>query len=242
MNENSLRHDGLQGGDAELARDLLSLHRAPSAALQRRVESIPGQATPRARVTRHLVWVIVALAVVGFVFASPTARAARETVQEVIGRVHLIFADLNPYRDEPVTLVEGEGMSLEEARERVSFDFAVPQGFTATEVTVYASGDSPDVVSMHVCDANFLCFELRARAHNDAGGTLVGPESVETILINGQEAAVLSGGWDSESGTWIEDVGQTTIIWETGGVQYELMTRTEAASLEELIAVAEAVQ
>lgn len=240
MKENSFQ-DEFRGTDAELVRQLVRLRQTPSAALRRRVEDIPQQAAPRGGFVPRLAWIAVVLVAIGLVLNVPAVRAMLDPLEEVIGRIHLIVTDLNPYRDEPVTTVEGEAMSLEEAREKVSFDFALPQGFTANEVTVYTFGGTPDFVEVDLCNVSSLCLELLASAYSETGSTLVGPESVETIQVNGQEAVVFSGGWDADSGTWIEDVGQTTIIWEAGGVQYELMAVTEVASLEELIAIAESV-
>jgi hypothetical protein len=227
MSENNFQEELQSTGD-ELAQQLVSLRQVPSGALQRRVQAIPQQATPQGRFSPRLAWIVVALVIVGL-------------AEEVIGRIHLTVTDLNPYTNQPANLVEGQVMSLEEARDKVLFDFAIPQGFTATQVTLYAFGDRPDLVEVNLCNANSLCLELLAFAHRESGSNLVGPESIETVLVNGQEAVVFHGGWNAGSGEWIEDVGQTTMIWEAGGVQYELMAATDTVTMEELIAIAESV-
>jgi hypothetical protein len=240
MSENNFQEELQSTGD-ELAQQLVSLRQTPSGSLQRRVQAIPRQTAPQGRFSPRLAWIVVALVIVGLAIGSPVARAALEAAEEVIGRIHLTVTDLNPYTNQPANLVEGQVMSLEEARDKVLFDFAIPQGFTATQVTLYAFGDRPDLVEVNLCNANSLCLELLAFAHRESGSNLVGPESIETVLVNGQEAVVFHGGWNAGSGEWIEDVGQTTMIWEAGGVQYELMAATDTVTMEELIAIAESV-
>jgi hypothetical protein len=75
---------------------------------------------------------------------------------------------------------------------------------------------------------------------NNLSQTLVGPESSQTILINGQEAVLVRGGWDEDSRTWSHQERVTTLIWRANGVQYRLLSFSNLP-LPELMAMAESV-
>jgi hypothetical protein len=80
-----------------------------------------------------------------------------------------------------------------------------------------------------------------ASSENQLSQILVGPESSETILLNGREVVVVRGGWDKESRTWSHQDQVITLIWTVNGVQYRLLSYSDAVSLTELKMMAESV-
>jgi len=236
--------DEFQGADAGLARQLLNLRQTPSAALQRRVQAIPQRSACRERFVPRLAWAAVALIFVALASTSPAVRATLGKVEEVIGRIHLTIIDHLPEAEE-VTITETQSMSLKEAQAAVSFDFVmptyVPTGFTTSgQVEVWTPRDK-ELVMIEWRDAENNLLSLSAWRHDEDVSTLVGPDSTKTILINGQEAVVMRGGWHSPTGKWSRQDRITTLVWEVNGVHYHLMTLNNIVSLEELVAVAESV-
>ncbi len=238
--------DEFRGADAGVARQLLNLRQTPSAALQCRVQAIPQQSAHRERFVPRLAWAAVGLILVALAFASPAVRAALSKVEEVVGRIHLTVTDSVPGAPREFTFTETEWMSLGEALAAVPFDFAmptyVPDGFTTSgQAKVWTSYDGKEIVIIEWRDAKGHFFALDAREYYEGAHFTVGPDSSKTILINGQEAIVVSGGWNASCDTWNDQAGTTALIWEANGVLYKLMTFRNAVSLTELIAVAESV-
>lgn len=73
--------------------------------------------------------------------------------------------------------------------------------------------------------------------------SVVGPDSVEEVQVNGQPAALLNGVWsgnsDSKETAWNSDVG-LTLTWTIDGVTYELSSPTLDAAT--LIQIAESME
>ncbi len=231
----------------ELAQQLLSLRRPPSAKLEQRIRAIPQQ-TVRLRIAPRWVWASVALAViVGLLFASPAAQATLGQFQQIIGQIHLTILDVLPARTDPI-VIESTPVSLGEAQDAVPFDFLTP-GYLPPDLRPQAEIyvielDSP-IVKLLWRDTKGGFVQLSIHQANDKSTqieNIVGSESSDTILINGQEAAIIYGGWNQASRTWSHQDRLVTLIWVVNGVQYNLLSYSTLIPPPELIAMAQSIR
>lgn len=233
--------------DRELARQLFNLRRPPGDALERRIQAIPyRQAGPRLWLPR-LAWASMALLVMALLFISPPARAMLGQFEQVVGRVHLLVMDVLPTPTASI-IIESTPVSLAEARALVPFDVILP-GYRPARLTaaeqIFVTRLEPPVVKILWRDVEGGFVQLTARLYDPDRNpieTRVGPESSQTVLINGQEAVVLYGAWDEASRTWSHQDQVITLIWQAGTVQYELLSFSDVVSLPELMAMAESVR
>jgi hypothetical protein len=245
--------DGFKAEELELAQQLWELRRQPSPELARRVQAIPGR-PDRLRPgllgvgSRPALAVLAALLVVaGLFFASPAAQATLGQFEKIIGQIHLTILDVLPRRTNPI-VVESTPVSLAEARAAVPFELTkpayVPAGLAA-EAQVYVIELESPIVKFLWRDAagGFVQLSIhRAGDETSQIENVIGSESSDTILINGQEAAIIYGGWDETSRTWSHQDRLVTIIWVADGVQYNLLSYSTLISRAELRAMAESVQ
>jgi hypothetical protein len=236
--------DQLPPDEAELARRLLSLRQAPGPALQRRVQAIPQQ---RQFVPRSLVGGVIAVVVVALLFISPPVKATLDEVQKVMGQIHLTVRSVWPKPTATVVMIEPVAMPLAEAQAVLPFDFAVPAYIPSSLIVsgdeVFVTQLATPLVKMQWREAEGGFVQLSAHAAdalNNPSQTLVGPESSQTTLINGQEAVLVRGSWDEDSRTWSHQERVITLIWIANGVQYRLLSFSNLP-LAELMAMAESI-
>jgi hypothetical protein len=238
--------DELTGNETQLAQALRDLRQAPDPDLYRRLATIP---QPRSRRRARLAWIaIAALLVAGSLFVSPTARATIDQVVERVGQVYLTVTDKLPFRDE-ATITEGVTMSLNEARAAVPFDFGVPTdlpaGYALAQVEVWMPNDIVgQVVQLTWRNPDGGLLELGVHAYDDHEPihTIVGLDSIETVLVSGYEAALVRGGWDSDSGSWGYQDQTVTLIWQAQAVQYSLLAHPDRFLADELVSIAESIE
>jgi hypothetical protein len=246
MMDNQSLIDELTQDEMSLARALSDLRQEPSAGLYRRLAAIPQR---RSRRLARLAWVAIgALLVAALMFVSPAARATIDEIVERVGQVYFTIADKLPYRDKAI-IVEGVTMSLDEARAAVAFDFgmpiALPAGYELDRVEVWMPNETVgQVVQLTWRNSEGGLLELGVHAYDELVPihTTVGLDSIETVLVNGSEAALVRGGWDSDTGTWGYQDKTVTLIWRVSAVQYSLLAHPEAFSVDELISIAESVE
>lgn len=236
--------------ETELARQLYNLRQPPSPALQRRVQAIPQPEAPPLRVApRGLIGGVIALLVVALLFISPPVRATLDEVQKVMGQIQVTIRSVWPQPTATVMVLETKPMSLAEAQAALPFAFAMPShlpgGLTGSQDEVLVAQSPVALVKVQWRDPAGGVVQLSAHAAgpaNQLSQTVVGPESSEPILLNGQEAVLVRGGWDEDSRTWSHEGRVTTLIWTVNGVQYRLLAYSEVVSLAELIAMAESIK
>jgi len=238
------------GADAEMMRHLLSLRQDPSPALVARVRAIPAVPEQRRWPALRWAWALTAVAVMLAVLValSPPLRAAIESLQEIIGSVYLSIADRSPDTSD-ATIVEPQLMTLEAARAAVPFDFdhptRGPDGWVMDEqVRVNDLGGGPFVKIMWSNPGHAGIVFSASPAHLDDGtpvSTLIGPDSFREIVIGGQPAVIVKGGWDHDSREWAwPDV--TTLVWTVDEVKYSLSTASGEISEAELVTMAESAR
>lgn len=183
-----------------------------------------------------------------FLFTSPSVRATLGELEEVIGQIYFTVTDQLPY-DSEANVIEGELMSIEEAQAAVSFGFALPDYLPAGYINSGLAGlRQPNelvdqVVQIMWQHSSGDLIELSVHAYDPAKPihTVVGPDSIESVMIAGQEAALICGGWDSDRREWSRQYQSITLLWELNGVQYGLLGYGDGLSVDELLAVAESI-
>lgn len=235
--------------EAELARQLFALRHRPSQALQRRIRTIPQQPAYRTWPVPKLAGVVGALVLIALLFMSPPAQATLGEVRRVVGQIHLVVRSAWPEPTATIVLPEAKPISLTEAQALLPFELSlpgeIPPGLDVTKQEVFISQVAGPVIKLRWPDQVGGFVQLSARAagsENEAVQTLVGPASSESLLVNGQPAVIVRGGWDETSGAWSYEDQVITLIWTVDGVQYKLLSLSRSVSLTELIAMAESIQ
>ncbi len=238
-----------QGEDAALAEQLLSLRQPPPPNLQRRVQAIPQKSRGKHRFKiPRMVWGVAALVVVLMLVVSPGARARLGELRQVVGQINLGVTDVEPTFTNPVA-VDSVAVSLDEAQMLVPFNVAlpafVPGDLVASNAEISILKIQTPIVKMlwAVNRSDFVQLSLRSNERDaPLSRTLVGPYSSQTVLINGQEAALVRGGWNKAEQSWDYQDQLTTLIWHNNGVQYKILSVGNQIPLAELIAMAESIQ
>jgi hypothetical protein len=178
--------------------------------------------------------------------AVPGVRARFEDVIKQVGGLTLFMTEDFPGSDNP-TIIPDEIMPLEEARERIDFDFNLP-AWVPDDLIL----QSDEVHFSEVVDGLIIHWDSEERGR---GLTMVvnevipdvrhivGPDSLTEITLNGEPAAFVRGGWYSDSKEW-QDTGIRSIHWQLDGIQYDMSVGSEehgALTDEELIKIAESI-
>lgn len=246
--ENPLVASEFSPEEAELARQLANLRQSPSAELQRRIEAIPRPpARPTGVIPRSWLGALAALLTAALLFVSPPVQATLDEVQAMIGQIPVIIRTVWPQPVDAVVALETEPMSLAEARAAMPFDFALPAylptGLTGDTAQVQVAQSPLAMVKMVWRDAENGFVQLSVYpAGPENPQALVGPESSETIRVNGQEALLVRGGWDGQSRTWSSQAGVITLFWTVHDVRYRLLAYSKVVSPAELVAIAESIE
>jgi len=235
--------------DRQLAEQLFNLRQEPSLELRRSVLAIPYQPPRPSRFSRlQLSWGIALLLVMVILFVSPAAKATLGQVEKFIGQIRLTVLEVLPGSDKPFHR-RSKQLTLAEAQAVVPFKIVTPSylaaGLSAKEPEVYLIElDKPIIkILWRDTEGGFIQLTTHHPDEGDAGRmeTLVGPDSSETILINGQQAVLIHGGWDNSSQTWSYRDRVKTLIWEVDHIQYKLLYFGDAIPVAELVAMAESV-
>jgi len=255
-------------GDDQLKQALWSLRQVPGPRLHQRIRAITQAPEARTRlalgaflplkllpsnasqrIAAPVVGLVIALVLITFLATSPVVRATLGEIEEAIGRIFLIVTDVMPDSSE-ATLIDEEQMTVEDARNLAPFQFSLPthlpEGFAGTDIVGVSIPNEvvAEVVRAQWHDEDGNLLELCIHAHKDIEPiqTIVGPDSLEVVQVNGSEAALVRGGWDNPSGEWRYQDETITVIWVLGDVRYSLLSHGDRLSIDELITVAETVR
>jgi hypothetical protein len=232
----------------QLAQQLLKLRQEPGLELRRAIQTIPQHRRARLSWLPQLSWGLTTLLVLALLFVSPAANATLSRFEQFVGQIHLIIMEVFPRQVEPM-IEESKVISLAEARRMMPFNFALPRSLPAglktmnPEISILEL-DSP-ILKLLWRDTGGGFVQLTIHPPTQPGAnylqTLIGPESSETISINGHPAALIYGGWDGESQTWSHQDRLTTLIWKVDNIQYKLLAYSDFVSTAELITMAESI-
>lgn len=191
---------------------------------------------------------------VAMLMFSPTVRAAISEVVQNIGG--LIFNQTNEFPDSadgPESIWPEETMTLADARAKLPFTFSLPawtpDGYTLQDnVRVALPYDAFRVTHMMIAwekqtegeSRSFIWLMVEYPRPADHGQTIIGPESVTEVSVNGEPAAIVYGAWNADTHEW-GMTGLMTLSWRLGDVAYHLSAHDQFVTEEELIRIAESL-
>ena len=188
--------------------------------------------------------VALGLALIAAFAFSPSARAAFNSLVKQIGGVTFIgpdeTADQTPLPESQVTIVPGDRLPLEQAREKVPFEISLPtwapEGFTmgtSVWISYFGQNYTPVEITWYGSDPMVGGIILTV---GQPVKWLVDTDHLQEVQINGQPAGLTGGNWDADSGQWSGD--DQTLTWMKGDVMYRLSARLP---VEDLIRMAESI-
>jgi hypothetical protein len=181
--------------------------------------------------------------------ASPAARAQVAKIIRQVGGVTFAESARHPGGPESqVTVIPSEYLTLEQARAALPFEIALPEvtpeGYTLQDtvmVTRFPGGPVVAQLDWRKSQYDYALFlNINYREDGQPYSHIVGPQSTEEVLVNGQPAGLVRGAWNADTRTW--DEGQhISLFWQRGDVTYALTTGSGAINPEELVRVAESI-
>lgn len=219
-----------------------------------RIEQMPMAAAPppqRQAAPSHKVRLAWAFAILigGILIMAlvPGVRARLEDVVRQIGGLTVLITEDYPGRDDNPRIVPDDTITLEEARERLDFEFNlpayVPEGLVLQEEISGSNIDTSIRLSWQDEDQPGLGLMLRVGKADPDVQWVVGPNSVTEVMVNDVPATLVHGGWNADTQEW-EDNGFRDLRWQIDGVEYTLSSGNVewgGVSDEELIKIAESI-
>lgn len=156
---------------------------------------------------------------------SPDARALMEDMVHQIGESLVRETAIYPFSGD-ADIVTSDYLTLEEAREAVDFNFSLPADLPERYVlleeimvtpgmsTVLIRWDSPvrgDGLILHISP------------HHPEAQFLVGPDGLEIVQVNGEDAMFIRGGWLENTQSWDPTIGRE-VRWIHNDLTYSLST------------------
>ena len=232
--------------------DLLTRYRkAPprdfSEALYKRI-NVPMN-TPKSFPFRRLTLVAAfCLAFIAALAFSPTARAAFNGLLVEIGGMIFFEPDetemeATPLPESQVTIVPEEVLPLAEAQAKLPYVISlpswVPDGLkmgTLVRISYFPGAAPQATITWYGSDPNVGNIDLTI--FGQRVNWLVETDDVQEVEVNGQPAALVSGGWDYDTGQWDKSAARM-LSWMNGDEMYQL--RSPGAAVEDLIRMAESI-
>lgn len=195
----------------------------------------------------------VALGVITLVLAfsltfaiSPVVRAQVENWVGQVGGVLFTATVDYPGGEEPVTDTPSDTMSLEDASALLPFAIdlptRIPEGYVLDEtVTLLKFEDNVERVFIQWTAPQEALLELQIENQTpNESKWIVGQGSVEEVLVNGMAAALVRGGWQSETQQW-SNPQILHLYFPHNGQTYILSSFEKDIPVDELILIAESL-
>jgi len=175
--------------------------------------------------------------------------AARAQVQDWVGQVGgVLFTATGDYPggDEPVTIAPSEKMSLEDARAILPFTIDlpawVPEGYVLEETVTFVhfeDGVERIFIQWRAPQKALLELEIENLPPEESKW-LVGQESIEEVLVDGEPAALVRGGWHADTKQW-ENPEILHLYIPHKGQTYIFSSMEKDIPVDELIRMAESL-
>ena len=175
--------------------------------------------------------------------------AARAQVQDWVGQVGgVLFTATGDYPggDEPVTIAPSEKMSLEDASAILPFTIDlptwVPEGYVLEETVTFVhfeDGVERIFIQWRAPQKALLELEIENLPPEESKW-LVGQESIEEVLVDGEPAALVRGGWHADTKQW-ENPEILHLYIPHKGQTYIFSSMEKDISVDELIRMAESL-
>lgn len=220
-----------------------------TARMKTKMRRLPMSA-PKVVLWKRLAWgvagLILAFALVMLAF--PSARAAvLEAILKIGG---ITFVETEGIETGGEETWSEQVMSLAEAQATLPFTFQVPtwapEGYVLDDDNVAVAHPFPEVTSVRMKWENaatgsaIRLWIVYATVENWEMRSQVGSDAVEKVNVSGQEAALVQGGWDYETGQYTTE-GLQTLEWKVGQVYYALSGLQSRVTVDELVSMAESM-
>jgi len=178
----------------------------------------------------------------------PKARAVVLHAIQNIGGLWIEFTNqVEPVDLAQVTVYPVSSGPLNAIRSRVPFHFNipawVPEGFVFQNDVGHAGDYS--WVSMEWTRATIGLTHLNLMVQKDdlySTSYPVPVGSVEQVTVNHQQAALIRGNMNQESGKWNPDARQLDLVWRQDNLVYTLTTDNPQLPVEDLIRIADSMK
>lgn len=218
-----------------------------AAALQERLHAMKTPTPQPRRAPRLAPYVLGGLGALALALAlSPAAQAAVQQAIQTIGGMTFITAPVSPSANQPaaaeeeVASVPSETLGLEAAQARLPYELRLPawtpDGYVWDGQVVVE--DFGDAVMAHTTWSGPENAGLWMDVSPASTNWVVGEPGAEEVLVNGQPAGLVRGGWNADTNQWDESFG-TTLHYQHNGVRYQIHGYN--LSVETLIRVAESI-
>ncbi len=200
----------------------------------------------------------LAVAVVALLFLllagfSPAVRAQIDGILQQIGEQWFKETAVYPGADdENVTIIANEmligeeAQLLEDARRRLRLNFhlptALPERFTIVNEVTYSDVAGPSAMFRWSDSQSYYVLVLTVSRANPHMNWVVGEGSLEEVTINGQPAALITGGWNADTQEWDDAEGAKELRWRDNGVAYSLTMFGNVLTEEAFFAIAESIE
>lgn len=200
------------------------------------------------------------LAVVAIVFMflflagfSPAVRAQiGDMLRQIGGQSFKETAVYPGDTNEEVTIIENETLTgeeaqlLEDARRRLGLNFnlptALPDRFTIINEVVYGEIAGPSaLLRWNDAESSYVLI-LDVRRANPDINWVVANGSLEEVQINGQPAALITGGWNADTQEWDVAEGAKELRWTQSGIAYSLTMFGGMLTDDAFMAIAESIE
>lgn len=174
----------------------------------------------------------------------PGVRAAVLSSLEKIKIAGIQFVETTEYPgDESVTTIPSTTMTLDYAQDK--FGFSLPE-WTPEEyvldntVRVVEMDGSTKSVTISWRNPGKAAIHLEVLPNEYT--TIVGPESVRNIELDGRNVALWRGGWNFDEKKWDDAIGAITLSWSDDGITaFHLSGMEDAVSVDDLIKMVESI-
>lgn len=198
-------------------------------------------------VRRLTIAAALGMALVAALAFSPRAGAAVNGLIVKIGE--MIFwepdetaSQATPLPESQITLVPEEILPMSEAQAKLSFSISlptwVPEGFVMGHSVriAYFPNITQAIITWSSSNPRAAIIELMIM--DKRVNWVVDTDNVHEIMVNGQPAAMVGGGWDADSGLW-DSGADLSLSWMKGEEMYRLSA--PGGTVEDLVRMAESI-
>jgi hypothetical protein len=178
-------------------------------------------------------------------FVSPTVRAAVLSFAREVGG--LSFVETPDYPgDGETSLAPEEILSLSAAQTVLPFSFHLPtwapEGFMRSEmvkITRFSAQYTPVSITWQEKQTEGQISRIELLVGQAGMKFAIGPDSIETVYIHEQPAALVRGAWNADTQQWDKDGSGVTLMWAKNEVTYQLSAHR--ISTQDLTRMAESI-
>ena len=205
-----------------------------------KIDHLPQEKQPRAGKAISRVLIVLVLACIIAVSASPRARAAISGLLEnFAGLWFIVTDDIEAVDTSLIDLQSVETGTLGEIRSQLPFSIQIPShlttGYVLQDEVGIASDDSWIMLSWEGSDSTLLLLVQKDTTYSEENPAPIG--SVEELMIDNKPAALIRGRWDFNTGKWNSEAARICLKWTDGELVYSLTANNTDLKPEDLVEI-----